>query len=178
MACRKSDEPIAMANETWIGGNHKCVDVLLSKAHEDCVEFDLAACFQDEDLQAECAGRFLDLLHLGFSVRIIRIHEHDCCVRIWHHLAQQPQSFRCQLASQKHHTGHIAAGPIETSNETGRDRIDSGCESDWYRGRCRLGSRRGKLANRNDRRDLTATRSAAIAGNRSYWSAAQRYSMA
>ena len=78
----------------------------------------------------------------------------------------------------KHPTGHIAAGPIETSNETGRDRIDSGCESDWYRGRCRLGSHRGKLANRNHRRNLTANQMAAIAGSRSYWSAAQRYSMA
>ena len=156
MACCKSDEPIAMANEAWVGGDHKCVSVLLSKAHEDCIEFDLAARFQDEDLQAECACRLLDLLHLDFGVRIIRVHEHGCCFGVGHQLAQQPQSFRRQLGSQKHHTGHIAAGPIETGNETGRDRIDSGCESDWYRGRCRLGSHRGKLANRNDRRNLTA----------------------
>ena len=81
MACCKSDEPIAMANEAWVGGDHKCVSALLSKAHEDCIEFDLAARFQDEDPQAECACRLLDLLHLDFGVRIIRVHEHAV---VWH----------------------------------------------------------------------------------------------
>jgi hypothetical protein len=132
------------------------IGMLLSKAREGCIEFDLAAGFQHQDLQAECACGLLDLLHLDFGVWIIRVHEHGYCSGVGHQLAQQPQSFRCQLGSQEHHPGHIAAWAIETGDETGRDRIDSGCESDRYRRRCRLGRHRGKLADRNDRRNLTA----------------------
>lgn len=61
MARSQSRELIAMGDVEWISGDDKCVGALLHKACEDGIEFDIAACTQYVNLQAELAGHILDL---------------------------------------------------------------------------------------------------------------------
>ena len=61
MARSQSRELIAMGDEEWISGDDKCVGALLHKACKDGIEFDIAACTQYVNLQAELAGQVLDL---------------------------------------------------------------------------------------------------------------------
>src|SRR5262249_57284122 len=91
---------------------------------------------------------------------------------------QQFEPFRRYFRIQGRNAGNIAAGPVETGNETDRHGIEAGVEDNRNgRGR-RLGCTRRRGVRGNVRMTLRWTRSAASIGSRSCWLSAHRYSIA
>ena len=84
--------------------------------------------------------------------------------------AQKSKPLTGHQSDEQVDSGNVAARAVETADDAKTDGIAAKCEDD---GNCR-GRRRG----REQRRVLRRTRSAAMAGRRSYWPSAQRYSIA
>src|SRR6266404_6818214 len=119
MARREPDQFIAPIYKECIGAHDDGVSILLDGARECCVDIAFAACIQDHELNAECARCSLDVSGLGFRGGILGVGEEAdySCAR--DQLAHQFQSFCPECVDKKSHARNIAAGTVETGNETG-----------------------------------------------------------
>src|SRR4030081_3757062 len=89
---------------------------------------------------------------------------------------QHPQLPRRKLGNVEGRTRDIAAGPIKAGDEADLHRVAYDQENNGNGRGCRLGGERPGVGLVSMSATWQRTRSAAIAGSRSYWPFAQRYS--
>ena len=101
-------------------------------------------------LNAECTRRDLHISGLGFRSRVSRVDEEpdESGARDQH--PQRFQPFCPECGDNKTHARDIAAGTVETGNETEFDRVGADHENDRNGCGCSSGGYRSRRGERND----------------------------
>ena len=102
----------------------------------------------------ERTRRPLEIRHLGFRLRIVRVHENGNQVSVRYQFVQQRGPLRIEQVGEQRHAGHIAARPIEAIDNAEFDGVAAQREDDRNRLRCRFCRSHGrKSAACGDQRD-------------------------
>ena len=181
MAERQCGELFAPASEECIGADHERACSQLDQGCEDRIEVAFGARMQDMELQPEGAGRRLQVSRLGLgNSGIGRVDEQGNDGRRGDQLVQQFQPLRPYLHVQDGHAREVAARSVQAGDKSeprpGRPPIAKTI------GIVVVAAFAASAAGVPLSATITVTwrrtRSAAIAGSRSYWPSAQRYSIA
>src|SRR5262249_40303361 len=99
---------------------------------------------QHKQLAPDCASGLLHVRSLAVAVGgASRMDEVGDGCGLRYHVHEKPEPLGVQFAYQRGHASQIAAGAIETADESGLDWITAGTEYDWNCGRCRFGCKGG-----------------------------------
>ena len=120
-------------------------------------------------------GGFLHDVHRSLGVgNIHSVNEYGNANSLWQHVVQEPQSLCFYLGDKKIDARRIAARPSEVGDKTKPDRVLGDAEDDRdRRGRSFGREYSGRAAGTAITATRRRTKSATIAGRRSYWPSSQ-----
>ena len=133
MPGRQRDNPFPMREHERAGTAEQRTSPTLDQRCKGGLNVAVAADIENDELLPDRARRGLNLFPLCLGIRTVRIDEHGNCRRLGHELAQQLQSLRTQLGSEKAHARDVAARAVQAGNEATRDWVEPGRKDDRQR---------------------------------------------
>src|SRR5271165_5990119 len=120
----------AFIQEYIVGGDHHRSNPLLVNGRKSYFELAFATSIQHVQLATKHACCTLHVSQFRRGRRTVRIHEKGNCSHVWNNFHQSLKSRPFQLLVQETHPRHVRVRPVETRNETNRNRVTAAREHD------------------------------------------------
>jgi hypothetical protein len=136
---RQRGEPFARASEERIVADHESAGLQCGQGCEDRIDVALGACMQDVELQAQRAGRRLEMFRHDIAAGKGWVDERGQGARLGEQLMQELESLPIQLHVQRGHACEVATRSIEACSEADLNWIGASDENNGNRGCCSFG---------------------------------------